>query len=492
MFAWCPPPLHPDPEDTPDRRQEEGEAVHRMSGLDASFYLLEEENTPLHLAALLVFEGPAPSHSELLDEIAVRLPRVPRYRQRVLSVPLHLGRPVWVDDPRFRIGAHVRRAASPVPGNDEQLFELAARLLARRLDPGRPLWEIWLIDGLEGGRWALLAKVHHCMADGLAGIDLALAMLDVGAGYRRPSAEEVRAAARWRPAPEPSALDLVRAAAVDGVVRPLRRLGGAAVRGIGALGDRRRLGEFALGLSRVAGRLTAPAPDGLNGPIGPNRRWSTLRFPLADVQKIRAAHGGTVNDVVLAAVAAGYRNLLLGRRPLRDDTVVRTIVPVSVRGDGERGELTNRISAVLVNLPVGVADPLERLARVRAQTDDAKRSGQAGIGRIVTGLADAPAVPALLALASRVPARLRQNVVHTVTTNVPGPDFPLYVMGRRLTELYPYVPIAAGIRVATAILSYRGGLHIGVTGDADAVPDLDLLAKGVRNGVDELLGAGRS
>jgi WS/DGAT/MGAT family acyltransferase len=226
----------------------------------------------------------------------------------------------------------------------------------------------------------------------------------------------------------------------------------------------------------------------LNGPISPHRRWCTRQIPLDDAKKIRAELGGTVNDAVLAAVTAGYRHLLTTRGgELRDDTVIRTAVPVSVRTTDERGRLDNRISAVLVNLPVGVGDPLERLRRIREQTDDIKRSEQAVSAQAVTRLADAPAAAALMSLASRAPLRLRQDLVQTITTNVPGPDFPLYVMGRKVLELHPYVPIGGAVRVATAILSYNGQLHIGLTGDYNAMPDLDVLAKGVQCGLDELL-----
>ncbi|MQY02612.1 WS/DGAT/MGAT family O-acyltransferase [Actinomadura macrotermitis] len=456
-----------------------------MSGLDASFYLLEDENTPLHVASVIVFEGPAPSYGDLIRQVVAKLPQVPRYRQRVRSVPLHLGRPVWVDDPHFQILYHVRHTALPQPGTDEQLRNLAGRVLAQRLDPGKPLWEIWLVEGLADGRWAMIAKVHHCMVDGVAGMDLATIMFDLSPEYRPPA--EIPA---WEPGPGPSGLDLLRDAAQRGVTQPVRQLTDVA-RGLGGVREVRSLRDFALGLSRATARFARPSAGTLNGPIGPHRRWCWQAIPLDEAKEIRKALGGTVNDVVLAAVTAGYRDLLAGRGALEPGTVVRSAVPVSVRDTGQRGELNNRVAAVFVNLPAGEEDPLERLLRVREQTDDVKRSNQAAGTKTLTRLTDTAVAPALLSLGARLPVRLRQDLVQTVTTNVPGPDFPLYVMGRRVLELHPYVPLTGGIRVATAIVSYCGTLYFGITGDFDAMPDLDVLTKGVRGGFDELLTAAR-
>ncbi|MBO2446390.1 wax ester/triacylglycerol synthase family O-acyltransferase [Actinomadura barringtoniae] len=472
-----------------------------MSGLDASFYLLENENTPLHVASVVVFEGPAPSYGDLVRAIVAKLPLVPRYRQRVRSVPLHLGRPVWADDPHFQVLYHVRHTALPAPGNDEQLRNLAGRVLAQRLDPDKPLWEIWLVEGLTDDRWAMIAKVHHCMVDGVAGMDLATVLFDLGPDYEPPGEPE-----EWEPAPEPSALELLADSAQRSVTQPVRQANDV-VRGLSSLGTSLGLGntwgvsvaetlgagrarglrDFAMGLSRVAGRFTHPSAGSLNGPIGPHRRWCWQQLSLDDAKTIRKALGGTINDVVLAAVTAGYRDLLNARDELTHDTCVRSAVPVSVRSTDEQGELNNRVAAVFVNLPVGVDDPLERLRRIREQTDDVKGSNQATGTKALTRLTDTAVAPALLSLAARLPVRLRQDLVQTVTTNVPGPGFPLYMMGRRVLELHPYVPLTGGIRVATAIISYCGALHFGITGDFDGMPDLDLLAKGIQAGFDELL-----
>ncbi|WP_051711789.1 WS/DGAT/MGAT family O-acyltransferase [Spirillospora albida] len=452
-----------------------------MSGLDASFFLLEDENTPLHVASVFVFDGPAPSYGDLVRAIVAKLPLVPRYRQRVRGVPLHLGRPVWVDDPHFQILYHVRHTALPAPGTAEQLRNLSGRVLAQRLDPGKPLWELWLVEGLEEGRWALIAKVHHCMVDGVAGMDLATVMFDLTPDYVPPGEPEP-----WEAEPEPSDPYLLVDSARRAVTRPLAQITDAA-RGAGVLREAGRIRDFALGLGRTTARFTTPSAGSLNGPIGPHRRWCWQDLPLAEVKRVRAALGGTVNDIVLAAATAGYRDLLNGRGGVTEDTVVRSAVPVSVRGTGEEGG--NRVAAVFVNLPVGVDDPLERLRRIREQTDDVKRTDQAAGTKTITRLTDTAVAPALLSLGTRIPVRLRQDLVQTVTTNVPGPDFPLYVMGRRLLGMHPYVPLTGGIRIVTAIVSYCGTLHFGLTADFDAVPDLDVLGKGVRSGLDELLRA---
>jgi WS/DGAT/MGAT family acyltransferase len=406
---------------------------------------------------------------------------VPRYRQRVHSVPLNLGRPVWADDPHFQILYHVRHAALPAPGTGEQLRNLAGRVLAQRLDPGKPLWEIWLVEGLADGRWALIAKVHHCMVDGVAGMDLMTVMFDLSPDHTPPGE-----AAEWEPEPFPSRAGLLLDAGRRSVTQPVRQLGDIA-RSAGIVRDARRLGSFALGLSRTTARFTRPSAGSLNGPIGPHRRWCWQDVPLEEVKAVRAAAGGTVNDIVLAAVTAGYRDLLNARGALGPETIVRSAVPVSVRTTGERGELNNRVAAVFVNLPAGVADPLERLRLIREQTDDLKRSHQAAGTRTLTRLTDTAVAPALLSLAARIPVRLRQDLVQTVTTNVPGPAFPLYVLGRKALAIHPYVPLTGGIRAATAIVSYCGTLHFGVNGDFDAMPDLDVLAKGIQGGIAELL-----
>ncbi|WP_344449265.1 wax ester/triacylglycerol synthase family O-acyltransferase [Actinocorallia aurantiaca] len=455
-----------------------------MSGLDASFYLIEDENTPLHVAAAIIMEGPVPGYGDIVRLVAAKLPSIERYRQRVRSVPLHLGRPVWMDDPHFQILYHVRHTAVPAPGTMDQLRNLAGRLLAQRLDPKKPLWELWLVEGLEGGRWALIGKVHHCMVDGVAGMDLIASMfdLDPDAPVPEPPAEE------WVPRGGPSGLRLFGEALVDNTLEPLR-LAASLPRLAGSLRRAPQLLDYVGGVTRQLARFTRRSASVLNGPLGPHRRWEWASLPLDDVQRIRKKHGGTVNDVVLAAVTRGFRDQLAGRGELTPDMVVRSGVPVSVRAEGERGVLNNRVSAIFVNLPVGVADPAERLRLIREQTDDLKATSQEVVGAQLTRITDAAVAPALLALGARIPVRLRNPVVQTITTNVPGPDFPLYVLGRRIENLFPYVPLTGGIQVGTAIFSYDGRLNFGVSADFDGQPDLPVFTAGIGKGIAELLKA---
>ncbi|RAY13226.1 wax ester/triacylglycerol synthase family O-acyltransferase [Actinomadura craniellae] len=450
--------------------------MERMNSLDAGFFFAETENHPLHIASVTVFEGPAPTYGDLIRLVLSKLGQVPRYRQRVRTVPLNLGRPVWVDDPHFQIRYHVRHTAVPRPGGPDQLRNLAGRVLSQRLDPDRPLWEIWLVEGLAGdGRWAMITKVHHCVVDGIGGVDLLTALFDLD-----PGAEPPAAPAELPPAePAPSGAALLAGAATE----PLRQLAGlpGAAR---AVLDGRALRTFGLGLPRAIGRLVRPASSSLNGPVGPHRRWLWARAELAEIKRVRTALGGTVNDVVLAAVTGGFRELLAMRGELSPTTVVRALVPVSVRTLAEGGALANRVSGVLVNLPAGEEDPARRLFLLRAQMNGIKRTHEAVGGEALVRLAGF--APTLLALGSRAALSQSQPLIQTVVTNVPGPQFPLYVLGRRMVELYPYVPLAMGIRVAVAVFSYEGTLHFGLTGDFDGMPDLDVLATGIETGFDEL------
>ncbi len=453
--------------------------MERMSTLDAGFFYVEHDNVPMHMGSLALFEGPAPSHEELTRLITVKLPRVPRYRQVVRTMPLEVLRPMWVDDEHFEIGHHVRHAAVPAPGGKRQLREMAERILATRLDRARPLWETWLLEGLKGGRWAILSKVHHCVVDGVGGNDLMTAVFDVtpDAEYAVPPA--------WAPEPAPAMTDLMAAGLREAAVGSARQLSGlAGLLRVPLLPPGDILG-YGRGLASSARRLAAPSAASLNGPIGPNRRWAWGTAPLAEIKEIRSAHGGTVNDVLLAAITRGFRDLLDGRGELTDGLIVRSLVPVSVRAAGEQGMITNRVSAVLANLPAGEPDPLRRLELIREQMDDLKRTSQAVGAQALTGMLGF-AAPTLLALGSRTAFQLPQPLVQTVTTNVPGPRLPLYLLGRRLDRVYPYVPIGDNVRISIAIFSYLERFTFGITADRDAVPDLHVLAKGIRRGLAEL------
>jgi diacylglycerol O-acyltransferase / wax synthase len=455
--------------------------VDRMSPQDAMFLHVEDARNAMHIGGVSVFEGPAPRYGDLLRAIAGKLALVPRYRQRARMVPLGLGRPVWVDDPDFQLIYHVRRTALPAPGGRDELRNLAGRVFGQLLDRTKPLWEMWLVEGLNNGHWALISKVHHAMVDGVSATDLLTVLLD-------STPQPVRVAStHWAPDREPSGLRLVGDAIVDSVVDPLTRL-----RGLPALARLPlRAGASVADVVRLAAALrpwTARSAGSLNGPIGVHRRWSWAEVDLADVRTIRDALGGTVNDVVLATVTRGFRDLLLSRGERVEGKVVRTLVPVSMRSESERGTFSNRVAAFLANLPVGTTDPVERLADVREQMEVLKESGQAMAGDALTRMSGF-APPTLLALGARLMTRTPQRLVQTAATNVPGPRIPLYMLGRKLLYSYPYVPLMGSVRISVGIFSYGGRLAYGITGDYDSVTDIEVLRAGIEAGATELLAA---
>jgi WS/DGAT/MGAT family acyltransferase len=457
--------------------------MERMSTLDAGFYFVEHPGVPMHIGSLAVFEGPAPTHAELSALFAATLPRVPRYRQVVRTVPLQVFRPFWVDDEQFELSYHLRHTAVPPPGKPANLRELAGRVFAQRLDRDRPLWEVWFIEGIEGGRWALLSKVHHAMVDGIGGFDLMAELFDLTPESEPPEPEP------WTPRPGPSVAELVLGGALDTITWPVRQLADLSAAVSRRLPTASELASFGRGLTGSARSLTEPSASSLNGPISPHRRWTWTTAKLSDVRKIRYAtpDSVTVNDVLLAAVTSGFRDLLIARGELTDDLVVRSLVPVSLRGADEGQPVSNMISAILVNLPVSEPDPQRRLEALHASMEDLKRTKQAAGAEFLTGFLGF-AAPSLLALGSRAAFRIPQPLVQTVATNVPGPRFPLYLLGRKLAELYPYVPIGNNLRIGVAIFSYLNRFTFGITADYRAVPqvDLDLLARGIKRGVAEL------
>jgi WS/DGAT/MGAT family acyltransferase len=449
-----------------------------MSPMDASFLHLEGPTNPMHIGGVSIFEGPAPPFERLEEMVAGKLDLVPRYRQKVRFVPLGIGRPVWVDDPHFNLAYHLRHTALPAPGDDDQLRRTAARIFAQHLDRNKPLWEIWAVEGLSENRWALLSKVHHCMVDGVSATDLMSVMFEDAS---RPATH-----AAWDPAPEPSGAELVLRTITRRTFDPSEQMRTvrAALRAPRA--------SLAQGLDLLRGMASAanvlrPLGDSsLTGPVGPHRKWSTAHVRLGDVKLVRSALGGTVNDVVLAIVSGGLRELLESRGEPVADRTVRALVPVSVRRPGERGVYNNQVSGMFAELPVGIVDPVARLDAVRAQMDGLKQSKQAVAGDVLTSLSGF-APPLLLALGARLGARSSSLGLQTGVTNVPGPQQPLYTLGRRLLESFPYVPVIAQARISTAIFSYDGGLYFGVTGDYDSSSDLDILTAGVKRSMAELL-----
>lgn len=453
--------------------------MERMSTLDAGFYFVEHENVPMHMGSLAVFQGPLPDPAELIELFAAKLPKVPRYRQVVRTTPLQLFRPYWVDDKHFDISRHVRQATVPAPGGKRQLSRLAAEIFAQPLDRSRPLWEAWLLDGLKGGRCAVLSKVHHCVVDGVGGNDLMTVVFDLRPDAPKPEPEP------WQPEPEPTSADLMVAGLNDAIAGPVQRLAslpGWLDRSLPSATD---IASYSRGLRAGARRLAVPSAAALNGPIGPDRRWTWRTASMSTVQAIRARLGGTVNDVLLAAVTSGFRDLLDSRGELAAELVVRSLVPVSVRSQDEQGVITNRISAVLANLPVTEPDPQQRLALLREQMDEMKRTAQKQGGVLLTGLAGLT-LPVLLAYGSHAAFQIPQLLVQTVTTNVPGPPVPLYLLGRKLDRIYPYAPIGDNERISIAIMSYCQRLTFGITADYAAVPDLAVLATGIHRGLAEL------
>ena len=460
--------------------------MDRLNPLDALFVDAEDADprTSMAIASIAVFEGPAPSHEEFLAHMAGRLARVPRYRQKLRTVPFRLGRPVWVDDPDFDLRYHVRRTALPAPGGDRQLADLMARVMSQRLDRDHPLWEYWVAEGLASGHWALISKVHHCFADGISGTDLYRVIFDFSPEGSPPAVDErvVRA--------EPSPVELAVRAAMDTVVLPLREA--LALRG--AVADPHGAIRQAAGLARASAKL-APAlwpatGSSLSGHIGRQRRYTWSRASLDEVKTIKRALGGTVNDVALTAISGGFRALLLGRGEQPGPHMVRSLVPVSVRAPGEQSLYDNRVSAVLADLPVHIADPVERLTAVQAELLALKTSNEAILGEALTSLGRYTPFPFASWLV-RLGFELPQREIVTVTTNVPGPRQPLYGMGRRIVEIIPYVPIATTLRTGVSIFTYCDNVMFGITGDFAANPDLDILARGIEEDLAELKKASR-
>jgi WS/DGAT/MGAT family acyltransferase len=449
-----------------------------MSAIDASFLHVENATTPMHIGGVSIFEGPPPEFDDLREMVSGKLDLVPRYRQKVRFVPLAATTPAWIDDPHFSLDYHLRHTAIPAPGSEQQLRQMAGRVFSQQLDRNKPLWELWAVEGLEGGRWALLSKVHHCMVDGVAATDLMSVMFS--------DTTAVSSARAWSPQPEPSAPRVLlgaleHLASPEGQLEALRRAIGAPRETL------RTLIEFARAAAAAGSSMRPVAASSLTGPIGPHRRWSWADARLTDVKAIRAVLGGTVNDVVLTAITNGFRALLDSRgEDVPAGQVVRAMVPVSVRRRGETGVYNNRVSAVFAGLPVGVSDPVERLRRIRAEMDGVKESKQAVAGDVLASMSGF-APPLLLALGSRLITLSPRLNMHTAATNVPGPQQPVQTLGRRLLASYPFVPVVGSIRIVVAIFSYDGGLYFGVTGDYDGAPDIDVLTAGIRGGMDDLL-----
>jgi diacylglycerol O-acyltransferase len=457
----------------------------RLSPLDSSFLHVEDRVSHMHIGSVAIFEGPEPPFEQFVAMIAGKLPLVPRYRQVVREVPFELGRPVWVDDPDFNIDYHVRHTALPTPGGEEELRRLVGRVMSQQLDRTKPLWEIWIVQGLDHGRWAMVAKTHHAMVDGVSGTELLAVIMDTSPQPSPAVPDD------WHPSPLPSGGRLAAEAAVDLARSPYEQL--RAIRSATRVPRQaaHQLGEVVRGISSMAGVLRANPVSTLNGPIGPHRRYAWASTSVEDVKVVRKGLGGTFNDVVLAAITDGFRELLVSRGEAVD-RVVRTLVPVSVRPRDASGRAVgdstyeNKVSAMFASLPVNLERPDERLHAITEQMKGLKESKEAVAGEALTSLSGF-APPMLLALGMRVAGRVGQRNINTGTTNVPGPQFPLYASGRRMLKAYPYVPLFGQVRIGVAIFSYDGQVNFGLTGDYDTAADLQVLAHGIEDGMRRLL-----
>ncbi|MEO8092347.1 MAG: wax ester/triacylglycerol synthase family O-acyltransferase [bacterium] len=455
----------------------------RLSGLDSSFLHLERGSAHMHVASTTLFEGPAPDYDELREHIASRLHLVPRFRQKLRFVPFGQGRPKWVDDPQFNLGYHIRHTALPKPGSEEQLRTLAARIFSQRLDRSKPVWEMWLVDGVAKGRFAIVTKTHHCLVDGVSGVDITTVLFDTQA---EPT--PVSDARPWVPRPEPSRAELLAEAMLERATTPAEMVRGARA----MFRAPRQAAAVAFDALEAAGAfartgVSAPASR-FNVPIGPYRRFATVTADLDRFKAIKNALGGTVNDVVLTVVAGALGRYLRSRGQATQDLELRALVPISVRAGDERGALGNRVSSFMAPLPVWAEDPLERLRRVSESMGDLKESKQAVGATMMTQLTDF-APPTIAGQAARLqPA---QRFFNLVVTNVPGPQFPLYLMGRRLLAIYPMVPLARRQAVCFGIMSYDGQVNFGITGDYDAMADLDSLAGDLEASIDGLAKAAK-
>ncbi|HEV7615953.1 MAG TPA: wax ester/triacylglycerol synthase family O-acyltransferase [Solirubrobacterales bacterium] len=439
--------------------------AERLTGLDTSFLHMERAGAHMHVASVSVFEGPAPAHSEFRDHIGSRLHLVPRFRQKLRFVPFDQGRPVWVDDPHLNLEYHVRQTALPAPGSDEQLRNLAARIFSQQLDRSKPLWELWLVEGLEGGRFAIVGKSHHALVDGVSGVDITTVLFDLDAEPQGAAS----AAPPWLARPEPTDLELLGEAWRERLTSPKE-----IVRGVRAAfrGPRQVLRGVGATSKMIGAGMAAPSSV-FNVEIGPHRRFAMAQADLADLKRVKDAHGGTVNDVILSIVAGTLGKYLRARGHDTEGLELRAMVPVSIRAEEEHGALGNRISAMMAALPVWSEDPVERLQIVSAEMGDLKTSGQAVGAEILTKLTDfAPGT-----IASQA-ARLQpaQRFFNLVVTNVPGPQFPLYVLGRKMESIFPMVPLARRQALCVGIMSYNGQVNFGLIGDYDAMPDLESFA----------------
>jgi WS/DGAT/MGAT family acyltransferase len=459
--------------------------LERLTAVDASFLTNETSASHMHIGAILIFEGPPPKYVDFVEHVRGKLDKVPRFRQRLVVPPLEAGRPLWADDVNFNLTYHIRHTALPEPGGEQQLKRLTGRVFSQQLDRSKPLWEMWLVQGLERDRFAILTKTHHAAVDGVGGVDIGTVLFDL-----EPVPEPAPSRDGWIPAPEPTTAELVARGITDAAAAPVK----LAARAVEAVrhpeSAAHRVGEAIEGLGEVVGAFADPAPDvPLNGKIGPHRRFTWARSELATFKLIKDTFGGTVNDVVLAVVTGALREWLHSRGIRTEGLELRALVPVSIRTEDERGNLGNRIAAMRGPLPVYVEDPVRRLRVVSEEMEGLKRSKQALGAEVIARFNDF-APPTLLAQASRI--NFSTRLFNMIVTNVPGPQIPLYVLGRELEEVFPVAFLPQNHALAVAIMSYHGHVGFGLLADYDSMEDVEEIAAGLNRSLAELEEAARA
>jgi len=458
--------------------------LDRLTAVDASFLHQEDADSHMHIGAVTIFEGPPPPFTAVAEHIRSRLHLVPRYRQKLAYPPFESGRPLWIDDHSFNIEYHVRHSALPAPGTEQQLHRLAARIVSQQLDRSKPLWECWFVEGLEDGRFALIFKTHHALVDGVSGVDLATVLFDL-AKNPQPLPEEP-----WQPRPEPTNAELLAAGAAGAVKTAVNVTERALAAGTNPAAAIDAFRDIAEGMGEMVWAILNPAPETpLNVEIGPHRRYAIVRNRLEDFRYVKSVLGGTVNDVVLTVVSGAIARWLRSRGVRTEGLELRALVPVSIRPRDQRHALGNQIVLMRGPLPVYIRDPVARLRFVKQQMDGLKESKQALGARVIADVQQM-APPTILAQASRL--QFSTRLFNLIVTNVPGPQFPIYMLGREMLTFYPIAFLPKGHALAIAIMSYNGAIDFGLLGDYDALPDIDTIADGIEDGLAQLKAAARA
>jgi diacylglycerol O-acyltransferase / wax synthase len=459
--------------------------LDRLTAVDASFLHQEDASSHMHIGAVTIFEGPPPPFTAVRDHLRSRLHLVPRYRQKLAHPPFETGRPLWIDDPTFNLEYHLRHSALPAPGTEQQLYRLAARIASQQLDRSKPLWECWFVEGLEDGRFALIFKTHHALVDGVSGVDLATVLFDLS-----PAPQPQPELDPWQPRPEPSSTELL-AAGIAGITKTALNVAEkAAVAATNPAHAVDVLREAAEGIGEILWAGLNPAPETpLNVDIGPHRRYAIVRNQLADFRYVKGVLGGTVNDVVLTVVSGALARWLRSRGVRTEGLELRALVPVSIRPKDQSHALGNQIVLMRGPLPVYIRDPVARLRFVKQSMDGLKESKQALGARVIADVQQL-APPTILAQASRL--QFSTRLFNLIVTNVPGPQFPIYMLGRELHDLFPIAFLPKNHGLAIAIMSYNGSIDFGLLGDYDALPDIDLIAEGIEDGLAQLRTAARA